>query len=157
MHDSKTLRDLSSVLLGEELHIQQKLKDKESSGRSTTMETFLEGRLPPLSSSSSVAIETFRVEYRRDGRGRVESDGSVNLQIDGKKTSYTVTQVIEFDELQGCEGKFDSFIIETEVLITTYDEQGAYTGIAIRTTVGNGKTREPDGKPKHVVFFCMLP
>ena len=142
---------------GEVVNLHQTFSARGTLGRYMSTQILLNGRLPAVDPSASVTIEKFQGEYHRTGRGQIESASSVAITLEGNNIGLTVTQVIEFDELPGCGSRFSTFITETSVLIARYDSQRHFAGIAMRTTVEDAETRQPDGRPlRHAVVLVVI-
>ena len=100
--------------------------------------------MPFISPNSSVKVNSFKEVFRREDRGRVESDGIVTFEVDGQENEFSVLQNIAFDELDGCESGFYSFDVESRVLLSKYDERQKYSGIAIKASIVNASKPESD-------------
>ena len=117
---------------------------KDASGRFTSFEATINGTMPTIRPDSRVKINSFKAVYRREDRGRVESDGTVTFEVDGKKNEFSVLQNIAYDELSGCDSSFYSFDVEARVLLSKYDEKQNYSGVAIKSSIVNAS--KPDSE-----------
>lgn len=120
--------------------MKQKFKGKDASGRFISLETEINGTMPDISSNSAIRMEPFKEVYRREDRGKVESEGTVTFRVDGEANGFSVLQTIEYDELRGCDGSFYSFDVESKVLLTKYDFSKNYSSVAIRSYIVNAST-----------------
>lgn len=100
--------------------------------------------MPVISPNSSVKVNSFKEVFRREDRGRVESDGKVTFEVDGQENEFSVRQNIAFDELNGCESGFYSFDVESRVLLSKYDERQKYSGVAIKSSIVNASKPESE-------------
>ena len=100
--------------------------------------------MPVISPNSSVKVNSFKEVFRREDRGRVESDGTVTFEVDGQENEFSVRQNIAFDELDGCESGFYSFDVESRVLLSKYDERQKYSGVAIKSSIVNASKPESE-------------
>ena len=124
--------------------MKQKLKGKDASGRYISVETTINGTMPDIRTNSDVRMDPFKEVYRREDRGKVESEGTVTFQVDGEANGFSVLQTIEFDELRGCDDSFYSFDVESRVLLTKYDPKQNYSSVAIQSFIVNAST--PDSE-----------
>ena len=120
--------------------MKQKFKGKDSSGRYISVETTINGTMPDISTGSDVRMDPFKEVYRREDRGKVESEGTVTFQVDGEANGFSVLQTIEYDELRGCDDSFYSFDVESRVLLTKYDPIHRYASVAIQSFIVNAST-----------------
>ena len=96
--------------------------------------------MPSISPDSDVRMDPFKEVYRREDRGKVESDGTSTFQVDGDPNGFSVLQTIEYDELRGCDDGFYSFDVESRVLLTKYDTEQRYSSVAIQSYIVNAST-----------------
>ena len=96
--------------------------------------------MPDISPNSDVRIDPFKEVYRREDPGKVESEGTVTFQVDGKANGFSVLQTIEYDELKGCDDSFYSFDVESRVVLTKYDPRQKYASVAIQSYIVNAST-----------------
>lgn len=120
--------------------MKQKFKGKDASGRFISIKTTINGTMPDISRNSAVRMNPFKEMYRREDRGKVESEGTVTFQVDGEANGFSVLQTIEYDELRGCDDSFYSFDVESKVLLTKYDPSRRYSSVAIRSYIVNAST-----------------
>ena len=120
--------------------MKQKFKGKDASGRYTSVETTINGTMPDISTSSEVRMEPFKEVYRREDRGKVESEGTVTFQVDGEANGFSVLQTIAYDELRGCDDSFYSFDVESRVVLSKYDPMRRYASVAIQSFIVNAST-----------------
>lgn len=125
---------------GEQLRLEQRFKGKDSSGRYISVETTINGTVPEISPNSDVRIDLFKEVYRREDPGKVESEGTVTFQVDGKANGFSVLQTIEYDELKGCDDSFYSFDVESRVVLSKYDPTHKYASVAIQSYIVNAST-----------------
>ena len=129
--------------------MKQKFKGKDASGRYISVETTINGTMPDIKTNSKIGIDPFKEVYRREDRGKVESEGTVvTFQVDGEANGFSVLQTIEYDELRGCDDSFYSFDVESRVLLTKYDPRQRYSSVAIQSYIVNAST--PDSK------YCLV-
>lgn len=134
---------------GEQLRLEQRFKGKDSSGRYISVETTINGTVPEISPNSDVRIDPFKEVYRREDPGKVESEGTVTFQVDGKANGFSVLQTIEYDELKGCDDSFYSFDVESRVVLSKYDPRQKYASVAIQSYIVNAST--PDS-----TYICSV-
>ena len=120
--------------------MKQKFKGKDASGRFISIETTINGTMPAISRNSTVRMDRFKQVYRREDRGKVESEGTVTFQVNGEANGFSVLQTIEYDELRGCDDSFYSFDVESKVLLTKYDPRLRYASVAIQSYIVNAST-----------------
>ena len=120
--------------------MKQKFKGKDASGRYISIETTINGTIPDISSDSDVRMDPFKEVYRREDRGKVESEGTATFQVDGAASGFSVLQTIEHDELRGCDNSLYSFDVESRVLLTRYDLKQRYSSVAIQSYIVNAST-----------------
>lgn len=96
--------------------------------------------MPDISSDSDVRMDPFKEVYRREDRGKVESEGTVTFRVNGEANGFSVLQNIEYDELRGCDDTFYSFDVESKVLLAKYDSKQRYSSVAIRSHIVNAST-----------------
>lgn len=117
---------------------------KSPSGRLNTLETTINGTIPGIDPYAVVRMEPFKVVYRREDRGRVESEGSAAFRVGDEINGFSVLQTIEYDELRGCDHGFYSFDVESRVLLNKYDSKQKYSSVAILSNIVNASL--PDSK-----------
>ena len=117
---------------------------KSPSGRLNTLETTINGTIPSIDPYSDVRMESFKVVYRREDRGKVESEGSAAFRVGDEINGFSVLQTIEYDELRGCDHGFYSFDVESRVLLNKYDSKQKYSSVAILSNIVNASL--PDSK-----------
>ena len=122
--------------------MKQKLKGKIASGRFISLETEINGTMPDIGPNSAVSMDPFNEVYRREDRGKVESEGTVTFSVDGDGNGFTVLQTIEYDELRGCDDGFYSFDVESKVLLTKYNPDQNYSSVAIRSHIVNASSAD---------------
>ena len=103
--------------------------------------------MPNIDPNSNIRMEPFKEVYRREDRGKVESEGSVAFRVGDEANGFSVLQTIEYDELRGCEHGFYSFDVQSGVLLTKYDSRQKYSSVAIRSYIVNAST--PDSMFSH--------
>ncbi|PFX25811.1 Nidogen-1 [Stylophora pistillata] len=130
---------------GEELRITQKFMGKNPSGRLNALDTTINGSIPSIDPYSVVRMEPFKVVYRREDRGKVESIGSVAFRVGDETYGFSVQQIIEYDELKGCGHGFYSFDVESRVLLTKYDSKQKYSSVAILSNIVNASLPDAQG------------
>ena len=106
------------------------------------METTLNGTMPNINAEAVVNMNSFKEIYRREDRGRVESDGAVTFEVNGQAIDFSVLQRIDYDELKGCDTDFYSFDVESKVLMSRYDAGQKYSAVAIRSFIVNASSSE---------------
>lgn len=138
-----TVIDLSIFFFaGEALYLNQRFAGKDATGSYISIVTTINGTMPNINADARVQVNSFKELYKREERGRVESNGAVTYSVDGQAKSFIVQQIIAYNDPRGCHIDIYTFNVESKLLLSKYDADQGYTGIAIKTSIVNGSLRE---------------
>lgn len=135
-------RCLDFFFAGEALYLNQRFTGKDATGSYISIVTTINGTMPNINADARVQVNSFKEIYKREERGRVESNGAVTYSVDGQAKSFIVQQIITYNDPRGCHIDIYTFNVESKLLLSKYDADQGYTGIAIKTSIVNGSLRE---------------